>query len=243
MDDSPQELQALYIVDGKPYPECTNAINRILVNEPRLLSDTPDAVKARKWLRDKRRKDDEEPCGWIGHLYWISVSMENRSRENPAKNWQNLNARPRQRKTMKIIKLIDDLIEALEDEDLPREPTKAYELFDSWEFFYRESSSNLIHAFAKKEHKIPIYQESITDLLRTLQKEFKGLEKCTYGRESGSKPSRGNPQARSLANELATYLMKRYQPKTKPNETIAALLSIHFPEECITSEMIREWIN
>lgn len=243
MDEPTKELQALWTIDGIYYPCHRNLINAIKKNEAGLLANTPDAIKVRKWLREKRREDDDEAAGWIGHLWLVSEILENSARESPTGNWPYLPTRTRQRKAIRIKNLITELIESLEDKDLPSEPIKAYELFDSWAFFYSMNNSLRIHDFAEKEQKKPLYQDSITDLLRTLKARYDGLENQTFGRESGSKPSRGNMKVRQLANGLADYLMRRYKPKSMPHETIAALLSIHFPTEAITAVMVREWLR
>ena len=243
MEQPPSPHQALYIIDGISYPRHKNLIDSIIRNEPRLLSNTSDAIKARKWLRNKILKTDKEPAGWIGHLWSISISMENIERDNYTQKWDNLGLRAREQKISKIIRLIDELIESLEDDELPNKPVKATDLFDSWGFFYCMNNINRIHAFAKVEQKKLMFEESITDLLHTLKNGYKSMEKFSYGRNLDNRPNRGNLKIRRLANELAAYLMKHYQPRQKPRETIAALLSVHFPGVPITSDMVGEWIS
>ncbi|MGB5600424.1 MAG: hypothetical protein WBM66_17010, partial [Thiothrix litoralis] len=84
------------------------------------MKDEPDANKVRKWLRENMRKDDDEIGGWIGHLWGIAniLNMMKAYEKHPD-NWPLLSTETRKAKAEKIFNLITDLIEALEDDDLP----------------------------------------------------------------------------------------------------------------------------
>ncbi len=232
------------VIDGVSYPCHINLINAIRRSSPALLKDESDANKVRKWLRENMRKDDDETGGWIGHLWAISnmLGMMKAYEKHPDK-WPLLSTETRKAKAEKIFKLITDLIEALEDDDLPFAPEAAYNLFDSYGFFIESMDlSLLIHEYAIRNKKKVIYKESTTDLLRTLIKRYQGIEKCGIG-YTWAKKNKGiyNYKIRESALNLVYEVNRRYRPEKPPYEIIAAMLSITFPEQPVTNEHVRKW--
>lgn len=232
------------LIDGESYPRHVNLINAIRRNAPALLENTPDATKARKWLRESMRKDDDEIGGWVGHLFFIADMLGvMKNYINHYEKWPLLLAETRKAKAEKILKLITNLIEALEDDDLPFVPEAAYKLFDSYGFFIANMDiSLLIHEYAFKNKKKVIYKESTTDLLRTLRNRYQNIDKRGIG-NAWAKKNKGiySYKMRESAISLIDEINRRYRPEKTPYEIIAALLSVTFPEQPVTNEHVRKW--
>lgn len=240
MDDDEKIVQDFFMVDGFRCPSHT--FLAISSNVPALLNNSIDARFVRNWLRTELMRDDAAANHWLGHLWLISDLIVSVKTQHKQDIWMQIKPTEKQRRVKVILSAIDNLVDLLQEEDLPIDQVKAFDLFESWGFFYCLDNSLIIHDFAVKNNVKPLYADTMIDFLRELKKRYEHLDKLTYGRKEGIKNNVGDMKERELANSLNDYLTRSFFLKRNPVKVITSFLTLSF-DKSFDEKKTGKWLK
>lgn len=237
-----------YIIDGI-YCGChKKEIDYLILDgASTLLSSKPDAVKVRKWFKNKYKLKTgiDDDCSWLLGINGILSIFSNRYPELKIDKYDEIDKEEREAKIKKVSNALLVTLEELDNGVLFDKETRIYKLLDSKEFFSKASPYMFsLLDFSKSTGKKSIYKETLQHiLLNNYARKLVFLEKNIKKRRF-KKVRRDNRIVSAYARMIADYLYFEYGVYSEVSGVIARCLRLAFPlKDNIKKSAVEIWIK